>query len=104
MKIFLGYGLLLGVVGAVLGTGWASLITMYINEIEHVLAQVTGQEIFQRRRLLLQRDPDRHSAAERRPGQRRRDRHRGAVQRAAGAAGGDAASRCGRCGMNKLLG
>jgi lipoprotein-releasing system permease protein len=48
MKIFLGYGLLLGVVGAVLGSGLGVAITLYINEIEHGLARVTGQEIFPR--------------------------------------------------------
>jgi lipoprotein-releasing system permease protein len=48
LKIFLGYGLLLGVVGAVLGTGMGLLITEHINEIEHLLAQATGQEIFPR--------------------------------------------------------
>lgn len=48
MSIFLGYGLLLGVLGAVLGTGLGLTITIYINEIEHFLAQMTGQEIFDR--------------------------------------------------------
>src|SRR5262249_28049905 len=36
LKIFLGYGLLLGVVGAALGTGMGLLITVHINEIEHL--------------------------------------------------------------------
>src|SRR5205814_1740742 len=48
MKIFLGYGLLLGLVGALLGSGLGLAITLYINEIEHVLARLTGQEIFPR--------------------------------------------------------
>ena len=48
LKIFLGYGLLLGVVGAVLGTALGITFTIYINEIEAVLARLTGQEIFDR--------------------------------------------------------
>jgi lipoprotein-releasing system permease protein len=48
LKIFLGYGLLLGIVGAMLGTGLGVAITVYINEIEHVLSLFTGQEIFPR--------------------------------------------------------
>jgi lipoprotein-releasing system permease protein len=48
MRIFLGYGLLLGLVGAALGTVLGISFTVYINEIEVVLAKVTGQEIFDR--------------------------------------------------------
>jgi lipoprotein-releasing system permease protein len=48
LKIFLGYGLLLGIVGAILGTGLGVCITVYINEIEKVLSHITGQEIFPR--------------------------------------------------------
>jgi lipoprotein-releasing system permease protein len=48
MQIFLGYGLLLGVVGAVLGTGLGLWVTKYINEIEKLLGRVTGQDIFPR--------------------------------------------------------
>lgn len=42
MQIFLGYGLLLGSLGAGLGTVLGLLITRYINEIEHVLYRLTG--------------------------------------------------------------
>jgi lipoprotein-releasing system permease protein len=42
MQIFLGYGLLLGLIGAGLGTVLGLLITHYINEIEHVLYDLTG--------------------------------------------------------------
>jgi lipoprotein-releasing system permease protein len=49
MKIFLGYGLLLGVVGSGLGTGLGLTFTHYINEIEQFLTQMTGTEIFDRR-------------------------------------------------------
>src|SRR5205807_1114412 len=48
LKIFLGYGLLLGVVGATLGTALGIGITLYINRIEHLIAQVTGHQIFDR--------------------------------------------------------
>lgn len=42
MTIFLGYGLLLGVIGAALGTGLGLLITDNINPIEHALFKLTG--------------------------------------------------------------
>src|SRR5262245_39363444 len=42
MQIFLGYGLLLGVIGAGLGTGLGLLITDKINPIEHALFKLTG--------------------------------------------------------------
>jgi lipoprotein-releasing system permease protein len=48
MKIFLGYGLLLGVVGAALGTGCGLAFTIYINNIEKLLGRLTGQDIFPR--------------------------------------------------------
>jgi lipoprotein-releasing system permease protein len=48
MKIFLGYGLLLGLVGAVFGSALGLSITIWINEIEKFLTHVTGQEIFPR--------------------------------------------------------
>lgn len=49
LKIFLGYGLLLGIVGAGLGTCMGVSITTYINEIEVLLSWATGQEIFPRK-------------------------------------------------------
>src|SRR5438132_8599966 len=48
MKIFLGYGFLLGVVGAVLGTALGLVLTTYINQIERFITWATGQEIFSR--------------------------------------------------------
>jgi lipoprotein-releasing system permease protein len=48
MKIFLGYGLLLGIVGAGLGTLIGLSFTYNINSIEHLLTRMTGQEIFPR--------------------------------------------------------
>jgi lipoprotein-releasing system permease protein len=48
MKIFLGYGLLLGVVGALLGTALGVWFTVYINWIEEKLTKWTGQQIFDR--------------------------------------------------------
>lgn len=49
MGIFLGYGLLLGLVGGLLGTGLGVWITLNINDIEKALAAMTGREIFDRR-------------------------------------------------------
>jgi lipoprotein-releasing system permease protein len=46
MSIFLGYGLLLGVIGAILGTALGLTLTIYINPIEHWVATHTGQELF----------------------------------------------------------
>lgn len=48
MAIFLGYGLLLGVVGCTLGTIAGLWITARINEIEAFLTRVTGKAVFPR--------------------------------------------------------
>jgi lipoprotein-releasing system permease protein len=48
MGIFLGYGVLLGVVGACLGTILGLGLTVNINEIEHFLSKLTGRDIFPR--------------------------------------------------------
>lgn len=49
LKIFLGYGLLLGIVGAGLGTLLGVSLTLNINEVEQFLSRMTGQEIFDRK-------------------------------------------------------
>jgi lipoprotein-releasing system permease protein len=46
MKIFLSYGLLLGVVGASLGSLLGVLLTENINEVEKWLGQLTGKKLF----------------------------------------------------------
>ncbi len=46
--IFLGYGLLLGSVGCILGTVLGLEITTHINQIEHWITQLTGKEVFDR--------------------------------------------------------
>ncbi len=48
MSIFLGYGLLLGIVGDLLGTGMGLAITKNLNTIESFLSTVTGQHVFNR--------------------------------------------------------
>jgi lipoprotein-releasing system permease protein len=48
MKIFLGYGLLLGIVGASAGTGIGLVITNNINQIEQRITKLTGHEVFDR--------------------------------------------------------
>ncbi|MBX7106361.1 MAG: ABC transporter permease [Gemmataceae bacterium] len=48
LGIFLGYGLLLGTVGDVLGTGLGLTITSYLNEIEAFLSSLSGQHVFNR--------------------------------------------------------
>lgn len=48
MNIFLGYGLVLGLVGAGLGTVLGVAITVYINEIEQVITALTNREVFPR--------------------------------------------------------
>ena len=48
MNIFLGYGLLLGVVGAVLGSALGLLLTYNLNGIEKALSHYTGTDIFPR--------------------------------------------------------
>src|SRR5262245_42850227 len=49
MKIFLGYGLLLGVVGACLGTMLGLSLANHINDVERILGRLTGQELFPRK-------------------------------------------------------
>lgn len=49
MGIFLGYGLLLGVVGAGLGTALGLTITWNINEIEQFISRTCGYEVFSRK-------------------------------------------------------
>ncbi len=48
MKIFLSYGLLLGVVGTGLGSALGLTLTTYINEVERFLSKITGSELFPR--------------------------------------------------------
>jgi lipoprotein-releasing system permease protein len=48
MKIFLGYGLLLGVVGAFFGTSLGLTLTDNINGLEKFLGKITGQDLFPR--------------------------------------------------------
>jgi lipoprotein-releasing system permease protein len=48
MKIFLGYGLLLGVVGAGIGTVLGLVLTNKINDLEKFLGSITGQDLFPR--------------------------------------------------------
>ncbi len=48
LTIFIGYGFLLGLVGAGLGTIIGLEITVHINDIEKFIASVTGQDIFPR--------------------------------------------------------
>lgn len=48
MKIFLSYGLLLGLVGTSLGTLLGVTLTNNINEVERFLSQTTGRELFNR--------------------------------------------------------
>lgn len=55
--IFLGYGLLLGLIGAGLGTMLGLTLSDYINEIEGWLARLTGQTIFDRTVYYFDRIP-----------------------------------------------
>jgi lipoprotein-releasing system permease protein len=48
MSIFVGYGLLLGVVGCVCGTVLGLTITEHINEIEAFLTKMSGRALFPR--------------------------------------------------------
>ncbi len=48
MSIFLGYGLLLGVIGCGLGTLAGLWITHHVNEIEGWIADLTGKQVFDR--------------------------------------------------------
>ncbi len=57
MHIFLGYGLLLGMIGALLGTGIGLELTWHINDIEKALSHYTGTDIFPRSIYYFDRIP-----------------------------------------------
>src|SRR5207245_9060559 len=44
LKIFLGYGFLLGLIGTLVGTGLGVWLTVNINDVEQWLSAITGQE------------------------------------------------------------
>ena len=46
MSIFLGYGFILGVVGAGAGAVFGVLFVAYINDIAKVIEWITGREVF----------------------------------------------------------
>jgi lipoprotein-releasing system permease protein len=46
LGIFISYGLLLGIVGAVIGTGLGLLVVSYLNEIGEFAGWVMGQPVF----------------------------------------------------------
>ncbi|HLJ94011.1 MAG TPA: FtsX-like permease family protein [Gemmataceae bacterium] len=48
LRIFIGYALLLGLVGAALGTLLGLVITIHLNDIEQFLGRLTGEEMFPR--------------------------------------------------------
>jgi lipoprotein-releasing system permease protein len=49
MAIFLGYGLLLGAVGAGFGSALGLTITFNLNTIEQFVTRISGHEIFDRK-------------------------------------------------------
>jgi lipoprotein-releasing system permease protein len=57
MAIFVGYGLLLGLVGSGLGTAAGLVITENINEIEAFLTRATGRQVFDRSVYYFDRIP-----------------------------------------------
>jgi lipoprotein-releasing system permease protein len=57
MQIFVGYGFLLGIIGALLGTGAGLSLTYYINDIEKALSHWTGADIFPRSIYYFDRIP-----------------------------------------------
>jgi lipoprotein-releasing system permease protein len=63
LNIFLGYGLLLGVVGSALGSVIGVLITVYINPIERFITTTTGHELFDRNRCTTSTRSRRTSAS-----------------------------------------
>lgn len=63
MGIFLGYGLLLGIVGAMLGTILGIVITNNLNPIEAFISSLTGHEVFNRRVYYFEQIPTALQAA-----------------------------------------
>ncbi len=56
-SIFLGYGLTIGVIGAVLGLGLATLVVRNINEIQGLLARTVGFQMWNPRIYYFDRIP-----------------------------------------------
>ena len=57
LSIFVGYGLMLGLVGCVLGSVAGLAITDRLNEIEVLLTRLTGQQVFDRTIYYFDRIP-----------------------------------------------
>ncbi len=57
LTIFVGYGLMLGLVGCILGSVAGLLITDRLNEIEVLLTRLTGQQVFDRTIYYFDRIP-----------------------------------------------
>ena len=83
MQIFLGYGLLLGLIGAGLGTA-LGLVDHVQDQPDRALPVQADRRRLRSGCLLLRCDSDEGRAADRVSGQRRRGRDRGRLQRLAG--------------------
>jgi lipoprotein-releasing system permease protein len=57
MSIFIGYSFLLGFIGTLAGTSLGVWLTTNINEVEHLLSQITGQQIFNRQLYYFDKIP-----------------------------------------------
>ena len=57
MGIFLGYGVLLGLVGGVLGTALGVYLTENINAIERAMTALSGQQLFDRKVYMFDKIP-----------------------------------------------
>ena len=91
MKIFLGYGLLLGIIGAAARhRHWPGDHPEHQRDREGIVSP-DRQRTVRPQHLLFQGHPDRRAAVDGRAGQHRRYRHRRDFQRAAGAARGASA-------------
>ena len=101
MTIFLGYGLLLGLVGAVLGSSLGLTITDLHQRNREVADQAhRPADLRPQRSTISTRFPTDIQPLIGGAGQPGSGGDRGALQRSAGVAGGAAASGDKRCGMN----
>ena len=64
MQMFLGYGLAIGLVGALLGLGIAVAIVTNLNEIQELIAATTGWRMWNPQTYFFDRIPDRVNYAE----------------------------------------
>jgi lipoprotein-releasing system permease protein len=64
MRLFVGYGLVVGVIGSLVGAGAAWALVTHLNEVQAFITQYTGWQMWDPQTYLFDRIPDRVDPAE----------------------------------------